>query len=100
MAASRVLIRVRVIPRARANALSVDAEGVVRARLVAPPVDEAANRALVDLLADALDVKRAAFEFARGAHGRDKVLVVHGHSHADVQARLGRLRVDKTEHRG
>jgi uncharacterized protein YggU (UPF0235/DUF167 family) len=95
-----VVLRVRVTPRARGNALTVDATGVVRARLTAPPVEGAANRALVSLLAGALGLKRAAFEVVHGERGRDKLVAVHGCSEADLAARVARLDIDKTEPRG
>ena len=99
----RTLLRVRVTPRARGNALSVDAQGVVRVRLTAPPVEGAANRALIDLLAEGLGLKRAAFEVVHGARGRDKIVAVRGCTPADVADRLARLAaaadVDKARHR-
>ena len=98
------MLRVRVTPRARTNALTVGADGVVRARLTAPPVEGAANRALVDLLAEGLGLKRAAFEVVQGVRGRDKLLAVRGCTDADLAARVARLAgdrdVDKTRHRG
>ena len=100
----RALLRVRVTPRARGNALTVDADGVVRARLTAPPVEGAANRALIGLLADGLGLKRSALAVVRGAHGRDKLVAVSGCTDADLAARLARLAaaddVDKARHRG
>jgi uncharacterized protein (TIGR00251 family) len=102
-AGERLLLRVRVTPRARANALTVDAHGVVRARLTAPPVEGAANRALVEVLADGLGLKRASLEVVHGLHGRDKVVAVHGCTPADLAnrvARLGGADVDKAKHRG
>ena len=99
-----LLLRVRVIPRARTNALSLDANGVLRVRLTAPPVEGAANRALVELLAERLELKLAAIEIVQGARGRDKVVAVRGCSQSELVARLGRCTgrndVDKPERRG
>lgn len=86
-----VVLRVRVIPRARSNALTRDPSGTLRARLTAPPVDGAANRALVDLLARELGLKRADFTVVRGAHGRDKLVTVRGCSEAELAERVRRL---------
>jgi uncharacterized protein YggU (UPF0235/DUF167 family) len=96
-------LRVRVVPRARANALTRDAAGTLRARLTAPPVDGAANRALLELLARALAVKRADLEVVQGAHHREKVVAVHGCSADDLARRVQALAlsdVDKAERRG
>jgi hypothetical protein len=103
-AEARVLLRVRVTPRARTNALAVDAAGGLRARLKAPPVEGAANRALIELLADQLALKRSALAVVQGARGRDKVVAVDGCSQADLNARLRGLPcagdIDKAERRG
>lgn len=93
-----VVLRVRVTPRARANALIRDAAGTLRARLMAPPVEGAANRALVDLLARKLGLKRGDFEVVQGLRGRDKLVAVRGYSEAELALRLdaiGAADVDK-----
>ncbi len=86
-----VVLEVRVVPRARSNSLTRDASGLLRARLTAPPVDGAANRALIDLLAQELAVKRADLEVVHGERGRDKRVRVHGCSDSDLAARLTAL---------
>ena len=96
-------LRIRVVPRARANVLTRDAAGTLRARLTAPPVDGAANRALIDLLARALGVKRRDLEVVQGAHNREKVVAVSGCSEAALALRvqaLGASDVDKAERHG
>ena len=52
-----MLVSIRVIPRSNKNKLEWDGEGF-KARLTAPPVDGAANDALVALLADQLSLPR------------------------------------------
>jgi uncharacterized protein (TIGR00251 family) len=100
----RVLLRVRVTPRARTNTLALDGDGILRVRLTAPPVEGAANRALVELLADGLGLKRGAFEVVQGKRGRDKVVAVRECSEAEMAVRLrgvaGTDDVDKAKRRG
>jgi uncharacterized protein len=50
--------------------------GVLRVRLQAPPVDGAANEALVDFLADELGVPRRHIRIVSGFGSRNKVLEV------------------------
>lgn len=98
-----VILEVRVVPRARTNALTRDAEGHLRARITAPPVDGAANRALIDLLASALGVRRGDLEVVHGEHGRNKRVAVHGCSEDDLRSRVQSLPpadVDKAGRRG
>jgi len=89
------VLQVRVIPRARAEALTRGDDGVLRARLTAPPVEGAANRALIDLLARMLGVKRGDLELVHGARGREKRVAVHGVSADDLEIRLAAL--DRTD---
>lgn len=98
-----VVLRVRVVPRARTNALASDGAGGLRARLTAPPVEGAANRALVDLVARALGVKRGDVELVKGERGRDKLVAVRGLSGEELARRiaaLGATVVDNAERRG
>lgn len=55
----------------------------------APPVEGAANEALVELLARALDLPRRAVTLVSGEHGRAKRVRIEGLTLDDVRARLG-----------
>lgn len=84
-----VEIRVRVQPRASRSEV-VGAHGdSLRVRLAAPPVDGAANEALVELLADALGVPKRAVEIRRGHSGRTKVVRAEGVDEPAARRRLG-----------
>jgi uncharacterized protein (TIGR00251 family) len=71
-----VRIRVRVQPRASKTEVVGRHGDAIRIRLNAPPVDGAANEALVRFLADLLDVARSAVTLEQGHTGRTKVLRV------------------------
>jgi len=81
-------LTVRLTPRADRDAVALDDDGVIRARVTAPPVDGQANAALVKLLAKALGVPKSRVSIVRGASGRDKVVRVDGLSTADAHALL------------
>jgi len=51
---------------------------VLRARVAAPPVEGAANQALLRLLAAELDVPRRDVRLIAGASGRTKLVAVEG----------------------
>jgi len=85
-------LRVRVQPRASRSAIAGTREGALLVRLTAPPVEGAANAALVKLLAKTLDLPPSALSVARGARGRDKLLHVTGLSAPQVAAILGAAR--------
>jgi uncharacterized protein (TIGR00251 family) len=96
------MITVRVTPRASRSSVAVDADGTVRAHLTAAPVDGAANRELVALLAKALRIPRRDVVITRGERGRDKVVAISGRSVAEVLGALtSRARdVDNSAGRG
>lgn len=82
------LVAIRVQPRASRDqvlGLRGDAIGIA---LKAPPVDGAANAALLKLLSRELKVPLAAVELVRGATGRSKWIRVAGWSAEQVRAAL------------
>jgi len=79
---------VRVQPRSsRAGVDGVHA-GALRVRVHAPPVEGAANEAVVEVLAKALGVAKRDVTIVSGAGSRSKVVDVDGLSAAAVRARL------------
>jgi uncharacterized protein YggU (UPF0235/DUF167 family) len=68
-------------------------DGVLRVRVAAPPIEGAANQALLRVLADELGVARRAVRLVAGAAGRQKLVVVEGVSRDEVLSRWPDLRV-------
>jgi uncharacterized protein len=91
-----VEIVLRVIPRASRDAIEgVDGEGRLRVRVAAPPVDGAANEAVVALLAAELGVRRGAIALTAGASSRHKRCRVDGVEPAALQGHWPGLRVSR-----
>ena len=82
-------LRVRVQPRASKDEVGGERAGALLVRLTAPPVEGAANAALVRALARALDRPPSAIEVVQGARGKDKLVRVAGLDPEAVRARLG-----------
>jgi uncharacterized protein (TIGR00251 family) len=80
-------LTVRVIPRSRRNTLEWE-QGILKARLTAPPVDGAANDALIALLAEHLHLPRRSISIVQGAASRQKVVEIAGMTGVEVTARL------------
>ncbi len=76
--AGSVRFPVRVQPRASRTELAGTQQGALKVRLQAPPVDGAANEALVDFLAESLGVPRRTVRIVSGASSRTKVVEVTG----------------------
>jgi uncharacterized protein len=68
-------------------------DGVLRARVAAPPVEGAANQALLRLIADELGVPRRDVRMVAGAGGRTKVVAVDGVDAVHVLERWPGLRL-------
>jgi uncharacterized protein (TIGR00251 family) len=78
-----------VVPRASRTEVVGPEAGVLRVRVHAPPVEGAANEAVVRCLADVLSVPRSSVVVVRGTTAREKVIKVAGIAPAEVRRRLG-----------
>lgn len=76
------LLAVKLQPRASANEIVPHggAGDELRIRVSAPPVDAAANEALIRLLAKRLGCARSRVELVRGHKSRHKIIKLHGFS--------------------
>ena len=82
---------VRVVPRSSHSEVGGEHNEALRVRLSAPPVDGAANRELVRVLAKSFHVPQNAVEIVSGANSKNKIVRLQG---ADA-ARLEQLAVLK-----
>jgi uncharacterized protein len=85
-------LAVRLTPRAARSGLDgfapgADGRPALRLRVAAPPVEGAANAALIDLLAGSLRMRKSDVAIVGGARGRSKLLELRGDP-ADLLARL------------
>jgi uncharacterized protein (TIGR00251 family) len=78
-------ITVHVQPRASRTEVAGLHDGCVKIRVAAPPVEGAANLAVVELVADRLKIAKSRVRVVSGATGRRKVLEIDGVP-ADVAA--------------
>ena len=78
-------------PRAGSDAVVGERQDMVAIRLQAPPVDGAANAALIRFLARRLCCPASAVHLLRGAKGRRKWVAVEGLTAAELRRRLLQL---------
>jgi uncharacterized protein (TIGR00251 family) len=69
-----VSLRVRVKPRASVSRVLGVRRGELEVAVAAPPVDGAANEALIRVLSEHFGVPRSAIDIARGQSGRSKIV--------------------------
>ncbi|MEO8480677.1 MAG: DUF167 domain-containing protein [Acidobacteriota bacterium] len=81
-------IDVRVIPRSSKDLVAGLRDSRLLVRVTAPPVDHAANDAVVRVLADALDVSKSAVSVVAGHTTRNKVIQVVGLTPGAARQRL------------
>ena len=86
--ADGVTLAVKVQPRAPRNEVGEALGGELRLKVTAPPVDAAANEAVVRLLAETFACPRSAVQILRGQISRHKVIKLHGISAEEVLAEL------------
>ena len=83
--ASGVRFPVRLQPRASSNEIGGLKEGALKIRVTAPPVEGAANDALVALIARTLGIAKRSVTIVSGPASRNKMVEVAG---VDPQAIL------------
>jgi hypothetical protein len=81
-----VILDVRVIPRAARPGLAGTRDGALLVRVSAPPVENAANEALIDVLSAALRVPKRAITIVSGERSRLKRVRVDGVTEEFVRA--------------
>jgi uncharacterized protein len=84
-----VEIDIRVIPRAHTTQLAGVRNDRVLVRLSAPPVEGAANAALVAFLAEVLSVPSRRVRVISGARSREKRVAVDGVTKSEAEHLLG-----------
>ena len=83
-----VILTVRVIPRAGRSGPAGIRDNAFLIRLNAPPVEDAANTELIEVLADLLDVPQRHVAIVSGQRSRLKRVRVIGMTRERVQATL------------
>jgi len=73
-----VTFAVRVVPRSSRNAVAGVQGDALKVKLTAPPVEGAANTALIEFLAKQLGVRRSAVSIVSGEKSRSKTVRVEG----------------------
>lgn len=86
--ATSIELRVRATPRASRNAILGPHDGATRIALTAPPVEGAANAALLIYLADLFDVPKRSLTLISGQSSRTKLVRIEGITIDEAFARL------------
>lgn len=71
-------VAIRLTPRGGRDAITGERDGVILARVSAPPVDGKANAALVALVAKTTGVPKSAVRIVQGQTSRTKTVTADG----------------------
>jgi len=82
-------LAVKVVPRSKRAAIDGLRDGRLIVRVTAPPVDGAANDAVIETLASALRLPRRALRIVSGETSRHKTIEITSIDAAEISARLG-----------
>jgi uncharacterized protein (TIGR00251 family) len=83
-----VELDVRVIPRARRTEISGTRDNALLVRVAVPPVEGAANDAVIELLAAACHVPRRAIRLVSGESSRHKRIAIEGVTPDQIRAAI------------
>lgn len=83
-----VELAVKLQPRASRNEIGGALGAELKIKVTAPPVDSAANEALVELLAETFNLPRGSVQLARGHTSRHKVVFLANVSIEDVAKQI------------
>jgi uncharacterized protein (TIGR00251 family) len=86
-----LVVRLHVQPRAKRCEVAGVHNGALKLKVTAPPVDDAANRAIVEFLSASLGLPKSSFQILAGERSRDKVLQIRGLRFADFLTGISRL---------
>jgi uncharacterized protein len=82
------LLFVKAQPRASRNEIGEPLGAELKIKITAPPVDSAANRALLDFLSEVLNCPKSAAVLIRGETSRHKTILLRGLSPDEVEKLL------------
>ena len=78
-------VPLHVQPRSKRNQIAGCFNGALKMKIAAPPVDDAANRAIIEFFASLLDLPKSRLHIVAGTKSRDKVLRIDDLSLAEFQ---------------
>jgi uncharacterized protein (TIGR00251 family) len=81
-------LRLRVVPNAKRSECVGRHGDAVKVKISAPALEGRANEALIEFLADALDIGRKDIALVSGEKSRDKMVAIEGLDEAEVLKRL------------
>jgi uncharacterized protein (TIGR00251 family) len=86
--ASGVCLEVQVQPRSSRNQIVGEQDGRLKIKLTAPPVEGEANQALINYLAQLLQIPKKNVKLLKGESARHKLIEISGVTEQELIAKL------------
>ena len=88
----RLVFKVQVVPRSSRSEVDGEHNGSLRVRVSSPPVEGAANKELMQVLAKAFKVSRSAVSILSGQNSRLKQVSIEGVNSSALAELLGGMK--------
>lgn len=85
---SGVCLEIQVQPRSSRNQLVGEQDGRIKIKLTAPPVEGEANQALINFLAQLLDIPKKNIKLLKGESCRHKLIEINGLNKQELEEKL------------
>ncbi|MCX6344502.1 MAG: DUF167 domain-containing protein [Armatimonadetes bacterium] len=82
------ILKLHVTPRSSKNEIIGWRDDVLCVKITAPPVEGAANSAIVKFIADALGVRKSQVELVSGEKSREKSVRIEGLTQSEIRERV------------
>jgi uncharacterized protein (TIGR00251 family) len=86
-----VRLSVKLQPRSSRNKIGGVIGNELKIHVTAPPVDSAANQALMEFVADALDIPARSVQLIKGRASRSKTLLIIGPGKERIEKALNQI---------
>jgi len=86
-------LRVRIQPRACRNEIAGTHGNALKIRLTAPPIEDRANRQLLDFLSELLDLRKDQVSILTGLHSRTKTVGILQLTESEIVDRIAQYLV-------
>ncbi len=86
--ADGVEVALHVLPRAKCSEISGVHSGALKVKVQSPPVDGAANRAVIEYFAGLLGISKSRLKILSGSKSRNKILRIRSFSLRDFLDRI------------
>ena len=85
------VLSVRAQPGARRNGIVGEKAGTLKVAVTAPPDQGRANKALIEVLAECLGIKKSQVELLSGQTHREKRFLIRGVTRQQISDAIGKL---------